>query len=146
MTLEQAIEQALASQDPDMFLREIPYARFLQLRGQVVAGHMEMVMPFAERLVGNAALPALHGGTLGALLETTSLAQLVWSRKSTKIPKTINLTVTYLRSAKAVDTYCSCEVVKVGRRVAHARAETWQDDRSKLIALSYGHFLISSEP
>ena len=57
-------------------LARIPYAQFLGVRAELAGDEMTLIMPFAERLVGNIKLPALHGGVVGAFMEMTALAQL----------------------------------------------------------------------
>ena len=58
----------------DAFLQRIPYARFLGVRVELAGDEMTAVLPFADHLVGNPVLPALHGGVIGAFLEMTALA------------------------------------------------------------------------
>ena len=45
----------------------IPYARFLGMRGAAGGGRDDDGDALHERLIGNPALPAIHGGVLGAL-------------------------------------------------------------------------------
>ncbi|MDZ4109814.1 MAG: hypothetical protein U1E18_09485, partial [Brevundimonas sp.] len=63
-------------------LNRLPYARFLGLESEQDGDVLTVTMPFAERLIGNPMLPALHGGATAALLELTAVAQvaLVWPR------------------------------------------------------------------
>ena len=60
------------------------------------------------------------------------------------LPKTINITIDYLRSGKPHDTYAKAEIVKQGRRVVNVRAVAWQEDRERPICIANGHYLISS--
>ena len=88
-------------------------------------------------------LPALHGGVIGAFLEHTALVHLMWdSDKITGVPKTIDVTIDYLRSGRPVDTAGARYRDQHGRRVANVRAEAWQDDPVKPIAALHGHFLL----
>ena len=87
-------------------------------------------------------LPALHGGTLGALLESTAIFHLLWEAETLFLPKTITLTIDYLRSGRPVDTFARGVITKQGRRVVNVRAEAWQDDPARPIAIGNGHFLI----
>ena len=116
----------------------IPYAGFLKARmdGDVC------VMPFHQDLVGNAALPALHGGVVGAFLELTALVQVVALADSDRIPKPIGFTIDYLRSAGPRDTRARAEVVKHGRRIMNVRVLAWQDDPAKPVAAGVGNFLL----
>ena len=56
-------------------LDTLPYARFLGLQSRMTGDDLVVVMPFADHLVGNPMLPALHGGSTAALLEMTAVAQ-----------------------------------------------------------------------
>ena len=93
-------------------------------------------------LIGNAALPALHGGSLGALLESTAHFQLLWDAETVVLPKTIDITVDYLRTGRPVDSWARAIITRQGRRVANVRVEAWQEDRARPIAIAHGHFLI----
>jgi acyl-coenzyme A thioesterase PaaI-like protein len=61
------------------------------------------------------------------------------------LPKTITITVDYLRSGHAVDTYARGVVTRQGRRVANVHVEAWQDDRARPIATAHAHFLIKRD-
>ena len=99
-------------------------------------------MAFGEHLVGDSGIPALHGGTLGALLESTAILTVLWHGEGLALPKTINLTVQYLRSGRAEDTFAEAEIVRAGRRVSAVRAVAWQGQRDKPIATADAHFLL----
>ena len=49
-------------------LDRLPYARFLGLESDQAGEVLTVTMPFADRLIGNPMLPALHGGATAALL------------------------------------------------------------------------------
>ncbi len=123
-------------------LSRIPYATFLGVRAELKGDELTLILPFADHLVGNPLLPALHGGVVGALMELTALTQLAIASKSEKFPKTIDIGVDYLRSGKPVDTYARARVIKIGRRIANVQAEAWQAERSQPIAAMHGHFLV----
>ena len=126
----------------DEFLQRSPYVRFLGMEARLEGGIVTGVLPFAKHLIGNPVLPALHGGVLGAFLEMTALAQLAVAEPSRKRPKTIDVTVEYLRPGKPLDTYARAELRKVGRRIANVHVECWQDDPAQPVAGLRGHFLL----
>jgi uncharacterized protein (TIGR00369 family) len=130
----------------DAFVDAIPYARLLGLRVTMHDGVLTTHMKGSERLIGNPMLPALHGGTLGALLESAAVYALLWEGGVPAIPKTINLTVEYLRSARVADTHARATITKQGRRVASVRVVAWQKDPEKPVASAQGHFLLRSPP
>jgi uncharacterized protein (TIGR00369 family) len=90
-------------------------------------------------------LPALHGGVIGAFLEMTALAQLSLTQPARRVPKTIDITIEYLRPGRAQETYARAILRKVGRRVANVQVEAWQDSRSSPVAGMTGHFLLRQE-
>lgn len=122
-------------------LERIPYARFLGIRAELKGDELTLILPYSEHLIGNPMLPALHGGVVGALMEVTALTQLAIASKSERFPKTIDISIDYLRSGRPVDTYARARVVKLGRRVANVQAEAWQGERTQPIATLHGHFL-----
>ena len=120
----------------------IPYAQFMGISATEVDGELIGKLAYSPILIGNPALPALHGGTLGALLESTAIFELLWRSETIVLPKTINITIDYLRSAGPLDTFAHGAVTRHGRRVANVRAEAWQDDRARPIAIAHAHFLV----
>jgi uncharacterized protein (TIGR00369 family) len=120
----------------------IPYAKFLGITAKLDAGELIGKLNFSDTLIGNPMLPALHGGTIAALLESTAIFQVMTEAETLVLPKTINITVAYLRSAKPIDTFAHGTITKHGRRVAVVYAQAWQDDRSRPVATAHAHFLI----
>lgn len=137
--------QDSAIQSLDAFLQKVPYVRFLGMRIERAGDEMTAVLPFRQTLIGNPVLPALHGGAIGAFMELTALAQLSLVEPGRRVPKTIDITIEYLRSGRAQDTYARAILRKVGRRVANVQVEAWQDSRSKPVAGMTGHFLLRNE-
>ena len=119
-----------------------PYSRFLGITEQATADGLTTRMPFDPRLVGNPILPALHGGTLGAFLETTAMRQVQTELGVSISPKPIGLTINYLRSGRPVDTFARARITKQGRRVLNFEVHAWQDDPERPIAAGFGHFLL----
>ena len=125
-------------------LERMPYARFLGLAAAQTDGEMIVTLPFADRLIGNPMLPALHGGATAALLEMTAIAQVAATWPQERLPKPINVSVAYLRSGRPQDVHARARIGKAGRRVAYVLAEAWQDDESQPIASLTAHFLLAS--
>ena len=123
-------------------LSTIPYCRHLGIVADEAGDVLTLTMPFAQKLIGNPVLPALHGGVIGSLLETAALAQILFETKSAKMPKPVDITIDYLRSARALDSHARARLFKQGRRVINVHAEMWQDDATKPVAALRGHFLV----
>ena len=124
-------------------LATIPYARFLGLTTERDGDVLTVTMPFADRLVGNPMLPALHGGSTAARLELTAVAPVAQLYTRRKPPRPINVTVAYLRSGRPVDVRARARISKAGRRVAHVEARAWQEDEDQPIAALSAHFLLA---
>ena len=120
-----------------------PYMRFLGMTAELAGDEMTAILPFAPRLVGNVMIPALHGGVIGAFLEMTALCQLAVREPLRRQPKTIDVTIEYLRPGRAQTTFARADVRKVGRRIANVHVEAWQDLRASPVAALRGHFLLS---
>lgn len=142
MSVVDAIEQARQSGDFNAFVQAVPYARFLGISVEERAGALYGRMKFADHLVGNPTLPALHGGTLAALLELAAQFELIYRHESVVLPKTVTLTVDYLRSAKPKDTLVQARIVRQGRRVSTVHAQAWQDDETQPVATATLQLLI----
>jgi acyl-coenzyme A thioesterase PaaI-like protein len=142
----------------------VPYNRFIGVRFDRLGDELTARLPFSEPLVGNPFLPAIHGGVTGAFLEITALMQLAWDRawvimetggeaadhildgQFPPMPKTIDITIDYLRSGRPRETFARAKVQKSGRRVANLHVEAWQDTRERPIAMLRGNFLMPSDP
>ena len=125
----------------------VPYAQFMGMSLHIEAGQLTTVMAFAPQLIGNPALPALHGGTLGALLESAAVFELLYQTDLTTmrgLPKTITFTVEYLRSAGPLPTQAAATITRIGRRVANVSAVAWQADRAKPVATANVLLLVRS--
>jgi uncharacterized protein (TIGR00369 family) len=125
-------------------LYRIPYAAFLGLTSRRVDGQLVVTLPFADSLIGNPMLPALHGGATAALLEMTAVAQVAATWPETRLPKPINVSVAYLRSGRPQDVHARARIGKAGRRVVHVLAKAWQDDPDQPIATLTAHFLLAT--
>lgn len=140
--LRALLTEARATRDFGRFVEAIPYAHFLGLSVAMRGEELVTTLRFDPKLVGNSTIPALHGGTMGGLLESAAIFTLLSAPESVVLPKIINITVDYLRSARAVETYAAGVITKQGRRVTTVQAYAWQEDRDKPVAAAYAHFLV----
>jgi len=127
----------------NQILDAIPYARFLGVELERTDDGFECVLPFRREIVGNAALPAVHGGVLGAFLELTALLRLIDENPGAEVPKPITFSVDYLRSAGPSTTRARAEIFKLGRRIANVRVVAWQDDPGRPVVAGNGKFLLA---
>ena len=132
-----------APEDPAGPFANSPFARALGIR---LGDDGTLVMPFSQKIIGNPILPAIHGGMTGAFLETTAIVGVTRELGVSALPKPIGLTINYLRSGRALDSYANVSIVKQGRRVVAFEARAWQDDPTKPIASAFGHFMLRQTP
>lgn len=137
--LEAALRRGRETNDPQALLDLVPYARFLRLRCIREGERLVVTMGYHRALVGDASIPALHGGALAGLLESTAIFHALFVGNVSTLPKTISLTIDYLRSARPLDTHCEASVVRMGRRFAVLRASAYQDDPGRPVASATVH-------
>ena len=145
MTLVERLEAAKRTGDYARMIELVPYSSFLGLTAAVEAGELVTTMKFADHLIGNPALPALHGGTTGALLESAATFEILHRVETIVLPKPITVTIDYLRSAAPLDTHARGIITRQGRRVANVRVEAWQTDRTQPIATANVICLVMAE-
>ncbi len=145
MTLHERIDLARSTGDWNQLVESIPYARFLGITLDTQDGRLVGRMKFSPHLIGNPTIPALHGGTLGSLLESAAQFELLYRAETVVLPKTITLTIDYRRSGKSADTFVAANVVRHGRRVATVQVSAWQDDANRPIAAATIQLLIMGQ-
>ena len=143
------LKQLMAAREADDFegmCAMIPYARFLGMQLTRVDDELRVHLPFSQHIVGNPAIPALHGGSIGSVLETAAIFEVLWTQNVVSVPRTINLTIDYQRPGRTIDTWAKARVAKRGRRVMSVVAEAWQDDADRPISTALVHLLVRTEP
>ncbi len=143
MKILQQLRDEGRAHDMQALVEHLPYAQFLGIEVDRKGSELTIVLPFRESLIGNTMLPAIHGGAIGAMLEITSIVQLLFDTSCERLPRTIDISIDYLRSGRPEDLYGRAVVTRQGRRVANVRAELWQEEKSKPVAASHGHFLLT---
>ena len=142
----------------------VPYINFLGITFDRRGDELTAVLNFDDKLIGNPMLPAIHGGVTAAFMEVTAIITLGWSQlwpqiesgkidietltngKLPRLPKTIDMSVDYLRSGLPRDAYARARISRSGRRYASVHVEAWQDHHDKLFAQATGHFLMPPPP
>jgi acyl-coenzyme A thioesterase PaaI-like protein len=138
----------------------IPYARFLGITFDRRGDELTAKLSFADHLIGNPLLPAIHGGVTGAFLELTAQTELAWAGiwarmeqggeaqarieagEFPPMPRTIDFTVDYLRTGLPRDAYARARIKRMGRRYASVSVEAWQDERDRPFAAAVAHFVM----
>ncbi|MDY7227764.1 PaaI family thioesterase [Hyalangium rubrum] len=133
------LRQARQGHDYGPLTALIPSARLFRIGLEAAEGHARCRMTYAPELVG---FQSLHGGALGALLESSALFELLLQEDTERMPRLISLTTEFLRAGGLQDTFAQGFVTRQGRRVANVRVEAWQQERSRLIATAHATFLM----
>ena len=144
-SLIKRLAEARSKRDVGRLAEAIPYAKWMHIAPETTTGELLTRMRYHDSLIGNTHLPAIHGGTLGAMLEMSAIFHLLWETDAQTVPKIVNITVDYLRSAGPRDVIAAAKVTKQGRRMVNVFAEAWQDDRSRPVASASAHFLVQSD-
>ncbi len=139
----QTILRAKENRDWETIAKLIPYFEYLGMEICESEDELICTIPQNKRFTGNPTLPAIHGGVVGAFLESTALVHLLVTQEITQLPKIITFTIDYLRSAKVEECFAEAVITKPGRRVANMRIRAWQADRDKPIATANANFLVS---
>lgn len=145
MSVLERILAARAQGDLAGFAQLIPYARFLGMTFERDEVGLLVRMDFSERLIGNPGIPAIHGGAIGSALETAAILEALWAHEIATVPKTINLTIDYLRPARTETTFTRARALRVGRRVMNLHVDAWQSDPDRPVATALVHLLVRAE-
>ena len=144
MTLFERILELKAAGDPAGVSALIPYTGFVGLGCERDDDGLLCRLAARPSNMGNTVIEAVHGGVVGALLEHAAIMQLLWESDLERLPKTVNLSVDYLRPALcASDLLARGWVVKQGRRVANVRVEAWQASPQRPVAAAHAHFILA---
>lgn len=146
MKMDEARKLAREQKDCSALLGLVPYAAYLGLRIDMADPAAPVLrLPFKPTLIGNAALPAIHGGVVASFMESAALMHLLLMLDEQRVPKSIDFSIDYLRSAHAEDSYAGCAVERLGRRVAQVQIRCWQADPARPVALARAHFLLAGD-
>ena len=127
----------------EAILARLPFAATLGMRCEIHGDEMTTLLPFQDKLIGNIAIRALHGGAIASFLELTAMLQVFLVSDMPRPPRPINLTIDYLRQGHARDLYARATVLKMGRRIASVRAEAWQEARDEPVSALLAHFMVA---
>lgn len=128
------------------FRSRIPHNDALDLDlVEIGDGMAKMVLPYAEKLIGNPETRVLHGGAVTALIDACSGAS-VFMRLRQNIPiATLDLRIDYLGPAEPDRAlYARAECYRVTKNVAFARCMAFHDE-ARPIASSASTFMIGTK-
>lgn len=132
------LSAALAGPDYQALIAAVPYAGFLGLsiEADPQTAERRYRMAYRKSHIGNAVLPALHGGTLAGALELSMQFEALIAVPGKRLPDPVDFTIDYWRSAGPADCWIAVRCVRSGRRIAQLQAECWQTDRLRPVAFA----------
>ncbi len=142
MNIREAILQARQSNDFQQVNQLIPWAVLTGVECRMEAGELLFFMPPKDSNIGNPVLPAIHGGVVGSFMQHAAAMHLLIALEIDSLPRMIDFSIDYLRSAQLVDSWASCQLHKQGRRVVNVGITLWQVDRDEPVATGRSHFKI----
>ena len=142
MNLNQLVAQAHASNDYDVLMGLIPYAKLIGIECLRLGDDMVFRLPASKDTIGNPILPAIHGGVIAGFMEQSAMLHLLMFMGIPHLPKIIDFSIDYLRAGHYRDTYASCQVWRQGRRVANVAITAWQTSQTEPIATARAHFKV----
>ena len=122
-------------------LARFPYAQRMGFEIEVKDGRLRLHLPFRDEWVGNPWVRSLHGGVVGAMLETVAQLQIMHATEVEALPRLVDITIDYLRLARAESLTAEAELLRKGRRVANLRMTAYQGQPDKVVASGRAHFL-----
>lgn len=143
LPLAELLRQVREARDYQRLAEAIPYARLLGIGVEEFEGRVRCRMRCSPQLEGH---KSLHGGALGALLESAALFELLLQEGTERMPQLLSLTTEYLRAAALQDAFAQATLTRQGRRLANVRVELWQQERSRFIATAHAVFLLAPRP
>tara|TARA_B100000929_G_scaffold1052_1_gene888 strand:+ start:132 stop:575 length:444 start_codon:yes stop_codon:yes gene_type:complete len=142
-TRANALSAALEAADYTGLVQAVPYATYLGLVvEQAEDGSRRYVMDFRDDLIGNASLPALHGGTVASLLSLAMQFEALIDMPAPRLPDPVDVTIDYWRSAAPVRCTATARLIRSGRHVAQAQAVCYQEHADRPIAFGRSAFVL----
>ncbi|NIC07934.1 PaaI family thioesterase [Billgrantia bachuensis] len=135
-----------AEGDVAAWLERLPYARHIGVSaspdgaGDGLVFHLEP----REHNVGNILLPALHGGVVAAFMETAGTLDLMLSAREPRLPRIVDFSIDYLRTARVVPTHARCRLLREGRRLANVQVTAWQESEDQPVATARLHLVLGA--
>lgn len=138
-TTESEMQQLYFEKLTEFFETSIRFNAFLKMKVEKLeTGFARLRIPFFKELVGDPFRPALHGGVVSTLIDTTGGIAAFTAVKPGDLLSTVDLRVDYLRPAGEHDLIAEGKVLRVGNRVAVSDVFVFQEDSEKHIATGKG--------
>lgn len=138
--------QRLSAEEVNGWFDKIPYAQLLGVTALERKSELLFELASQPSNVGNPLLPALHGGVLAAFMETAAILNVMAYSGGQRVPKIIDFSIDYLRSAGLKPTWARCQVGRLGKRVVNVSVAAWQGESDdQPVALARAHLVWPNE-
>lgn len=136
-----------AEGDVEAWLTLMPYARRIGVSAIPDPGGEGLLFRLEPREsnIGNVLLPALHGGVVAAFMETAATLDLMLATHVPRLPRIVDISIDYLRTARMAPTLARCSLLREGRRMGNVRVSAWQEHEAAPVATARLH-LVLGEP
>lgn len=135
-----------AEGDVQAWLSLIPYARRIGVTAEADPDSEGLLFRLdpREENVGNVLLPALHGGVVAAFMETAATLDLMLAAREPRLPRIVDLSIDYLRTARVMPTLARCTLLREGRRLGNVQVTAWQEREALPVATARLHFVLGA--
>jgi len=139
------IETSPAMTDVLKAFESLPHCRYLGMRVTTLSPQrVEMVVPYAENLIGNPKTGVVHGGVITTLLDTLGGLAVMAAAPAARPVATLDLRIDYLKPATpGMDIRGVAECYKVTASVAFVRGHAFHADETNPIAHCTGTYMMS---
>lgn len=133
-----------AEGDIEAWLALVPYARRIGVSAIPDPHGDGLLFRLAPREgnVGNVLLPALHGGVVAAFMETAATLDLMLATRAPRLPRIVDISIDYLRTARVAPTLARCTLLREGRRMGNVQVTAWQESEAVPVATARLHFVL----
>ncbi len=126
------------------FIESLPHCTALGMSLETIGeGEAEILMPYAEKLIGDPETGVIHGGAISALMDTCAGASVMSHPKAGFATATLDLRIDYMRAAKPGATIMAHAICyHVTRAVAFVRVSANDGTSDVPVAAATGAFTV----
>ncbi len=79
-----------------------------------------------------------------SFMETAGTLDLMLSAREPRLPRIVDFSIDYLRTARVVPTHARCQLLREGRRLANVQVTAWQESEEQPVATARLHLVLNS--
>jgi acyl-coenzyme A thioesterase PaaI-like protein len=144
LKLDQELIKARENREFQRLISEIPYARLIGMSCIPIGSSLLFTLPPNRDNIGNASLPALHGGVIAGFMEMSASLHILLTQNTTTVPKVVDFAIDYLSPGRLLESYAECRVIRQGNKIINVSVTAWQDYKEKPMATARAHLLLAA--